>query len=96
MSIENLHIHDGDNHEGHSHDHAAEESSGIPAGAQVMVGGDLNKNEKKARKQLEGLGLKKVEGITRVTLRRPRNVSFGSPLRETTIPRLKANELRSV
>lgn len=70
MSIENLHIHD--DHEGHSHDH---EELGIPAGAQVMVGGDLNKNEKKARKQLEGLGLKRVEGITRVTLRRPRNVS---------------------
>lgn len=30
--------------------------------------------ERKARKQLEGLGLKKVPGIQRVTLRRPKNV----------------------
>merc|ERR1712071_27308 len=35
---------------------------------------ELGKNEKKARKALEGMGLKKVEGITRVTLRRPRGV----------------------
>jgi hypothetical protein len=38
---------------------------------------ELSKNEKKARKALEGMGLKKVEGITRVTLRRPRGVSTG-------------------
>ena len=36
---------------------------------------ELGRNEKKSRKALEGLGLKKVEGITRVTLRRPRGVS---------------------
>jgi nascent polypeptide-associated complex subunit alpha len=30
--------------------------------------------ERKARKQLEGLGLKKVQGIQRVTLRRAKNV----------------------
>lgn len=33
-----------------------------------------NKLERKARKQLEGLGLKQVKGIQRVTLRRPKNV----------------------
>jgi len=36
---------------------------------------ELGRNEKKSRKALEGLGLKRVEGITRVTLRRPRGVS---------------------
>ena len=30
--------------------------------------------ERKARKALEGLGLKRVQGIQRVTLRRPKNV----------------------
>ncbi|KAJ9091581.1 hypothetical protein QFC19_009037 [Naganishia cerealis] len=35
---------------------------------------ELNRNEKKARKALEGLGLKKVEGIERVVLKRPRGI----------------------
>ncbi|SMQ46054.1 unnamed protein product [Zymoseptoria tritici ST99CH_3D7] len=33
-------------------------------------------NEKKARKAIAKLGLKHVEGITRVTLRRPKNILF--------------------
>jgi nascent polypeptide-associated complex subunit alpha len=33
-----------------------------------------SRSERKARKALLGLGLKKVTGITRVTLRRPKNV----------------------
>jgi nascent polypeptide-associated complex subunit alpha len=45
--------------------------SGIPAGASVAV---HSRNEKKARKAIAKLGLKHVEGITRVTLRRPKNV----------------------
>jgi nascent polypeptide-associated complex subunit alpha len=47
--------------------------AGIPAGAQVAV---HNRNEKKARKSIAKLGLKRVEGITRVTLRRPKNILF--------------------
>lgn len=43
----------------------------IPSGSQVTV---HNRNEKKARKAIAKLGLKKIEGITRVTLRRPKNV----------------------
>ena len=35
-----------------------------------------SRSERKARKALLGLGLKKVPGITRVTLRRPKNVLF--------------------
>lgn len=45
----------------------------IPAGSSVTV---HNRNEKKARKAIAKLGLKKVEGITRVTLRRPKNILF--------------------
>lgn len=47
--------------------------SGIPAGAAVTV---HSRNEKKARKSIAKLGLKHVEGITRVTLRRPKNILF--------------------
>src|SRR5215470_8221536 len=46
--------------------------STIPAGSTVQV---HSRNEKKARKAIAKLGLKHVEGITRVTLRRPKNVS---------------------
>ena len=44
---------------------------GIPAGSSVTV---HSRNEKKARKSIAKLGLKHVPGITRVTLRRPKNV----------------------
>lgn len=50
---------------------AGAEESGIPAGSSVAV---HTRNEKKARKQIAKLGLKHVPGITRVTLRRPKNV----------------------
>ena len=43
----------------------------IPSGSSVTV---HNRNEKKARKSIAKLGLKHVPGITRVTLRRPKNV----------------------
>jgi hypothetical protein len=43
----------------------------IPAGSQVAI---HSRNEKKARKAISKLGLKQVEGITRVTLRRPKGV----------------------
>ncbi|KAG0127411.1 putative nascent polypeptide-associated complex subunit [Tuber indicum] len=49
------------------------EASGIPAGSSVAV---HSRNEKKARKQIAKLGLKHVPGITRVTLRRPKNILF--------------------
>ncbi|KAJ9099856.1 hypothetical protein QFC21_003859 [Naganishia friedmannii] len=41
------------------------------SGAQSV---EFSRNEKKARKALEGLGLKKVEGIERVVLKRPRGI----------------------
>jgi nascent polypeptide-associated complex subunit alpha len=48
------------------------EEANIPAGAAVAV---HSRNEKKARKAIAKLGLKHIDGITRVTLRRPKNVS---------------------
>ena len=48
---------------------------GIPAGSSVTV---HSRNEKKARKSIAKLGLKHVPGITRVTLRRPKNVRVPS------------------
>lgn len=52
----------------------AEEEAGeanLPAGSTAVV---HSRNEKKARKALEKLHLTRVPGITRVTLRRPKNV----------------------
>ncbi|EAW08745.1 nascent polypeptide-associated complex subunit alpha [Aspergillus clavatus NRRL 1] len=55
-----------------SESEAGEESS-IPSGAAVTI---HSRNEKKARKAIGKLGLKHVPGITRVTLRRPKNILF--------------------
>lgn len=44
----------------------------IPAGSTAVI---HSRNEKKARKAIEKLHLTRVPGITRVTLRRPKNVS---------------------
>jgi hypothetical protein len=55
-----------------SDDSEPEDTSNIPAGSAVTV---HSRNEKKARKAIAKLGLKHIEGITRVTLRRPKNVS---------------------
>lgn len=58
-----------------------EEQVAVDAGsdAEGDVGGNFDKlqsrAERKARKALLGLGLKKVPGINRVTLRRPKGVS---------------------
>lgn len=43
----------------------------LPSGSTAVI---HNRNEKKARKALEKLHLTRVPGITRVTLRRPKNV----------------------
>ncbi|EEP78719.1 ATP synthase D chain, mitochondrial [Uncinocarpus reesii 1704] len=51
----------------------AGEEPTIPGGAAITV---HSRNEKKARKAIGKLGLKHVPGITRVTLRRPKNILF--------------------
>ncbi|KAJ7694237.1 NAC domain-containing protein [Mycena rosella] len=61
--------HDHGDHEGHDHDH---EDPTSPAALDKIQ----SRSERKARKALLGLGLKKVPNITRVTLRRPKNVLF--------------------
>ncbi len=61
-----------DSSESEDNEAGGEAESGIPAGAAVTV---HSRNEKKARKAIAKLGLKHVPGITRVTLRRPKNVS---------------------
>ena len=57
-------------------DAGGEAESGVPGGSNVTV---HSRNEKKARKSIAKLGLKHVPGITRVTLRRPKNVSKNLP-----------------
>jgi nascent polypeptide-associated complex subunit alpha len=63
---------DHSDHEGHdhSHDHDNEEDPTSAAALEKIQ----SRSERKARKALLGLGLKKISGITRVTLRRPKNV----------------------
>ncbi|KAJ5980206.1 nascent polypeptide-associated complex subunit alpha [Penicillium waksmanii] len=59
--------------EGSDSESEAGEEANIPAGASVAI---HSRGEKKARKAIAKLGLKHVPGITRVTLRRPKNVLF--------------------
>ena len=68
---------DHEDHEDHGHDHDHEEDPTSAAALDKIQ----SRSERKARKALLGLGLKKVPGITRVTLRRPKNVclSAGGP-----------------
>lgn len=47
--------------------------SSLPAGSTAVI---HSRNEKKARKAMEKLHLTRIPGITRVTLRRPKNVSL--------------------
>jgi nascent polypeptide-associated complex subunit alpha len=52
------------------------EEGNLPSGSTAIV---HSRNEKKARKAIEKLHLVRVQGITRVTLRRPKNVSIFFP-----------------
>ncbi|KAF2669277.1 nascent polypeptide-associated complex, alpha subunit [Microthyrium microscopicum] len=71
----NVQVEEADSSDSDSEPEAADagEEASIPAGAQVAI---HSRNEKKARKQIAKLGLKQVEGITRVTLRRPKGILF--------------------
>jgi len=64
--------HEGHDHHDHDHDHDHEEDPTSAAALDKIQ----SRSERKARKALLSLGLKKVPGITRVTLRRPKNVLF--------------------
>ncbi|KAI1489624.1 hypothetical protein F5X96DRAFT_679629 [Biscogniauxia mediterranea] len=56
-----------------SSDSEIEAGESGPTGSTAVI---HSRNEKKARKAIEKLHLTRVSGITRVTLRRPKNVSF--------------------
>jgi len=58
-----------------SSDHSEHEHEDDPTSA-AALDKIQSRSERKARKALLGLGLKKVPNITRVTLRRPKNVLF--------------------
>jgi len=64
---------DHSDHEGHDHHDHDNEDDPTSAAALDKI---QSRSERKARKALLGLGLKKVSGITRVTLRRPKNLLF--------------------
>ncbi|KAK3687039.1 GAL4 enhancer protein [Vermiconidia calcicola] len=66
-------VEDAEESSDESDEAGGEGEANIPAGASVAV---HSRNEKKARKAIAKLGLKHVEGITRVTLRRPKNILF--------------------
>ncbi|ELU39796.1 NAC domain-containing protein [Rhizoctonia solani AG-1 IA] len=65
--------HDHEGHEGHDHSHEVELDPTSNAALEKIQ----SRPERKARKALISLGLKKVPGITRVTMKRPRNVRYG-------------------
>ncbi len=71
--IEEVHSdHEGHDHHDHDHDHDhdhEEDPTSTAALEKVQ-----SRSERKARKALLSLGLKRVPNITRVTLRRPKNV----------------------
>lgn len=67
-TIEEIHS-DHSDHEGH--DHLDEDPTSNAALDKIQ-----SRSERKARKALLSLGLKRVPNITRVTLRRPKNVCF--------------------
>ncbi|ROW13834.1 hypothetical protein VPNG_03585 [Cytospora leucostoma] len=56
-----------------SSDSDVEAGDNLPAGSSAVV---HSRNEKKARKAIEKLHLTRIPGITRVTLRRPKNILF--------------------
>ncbi|KAI0064645.1 nascent polypeptide-associated complex, alpha subunit [Artomyces pyxidatus] len=67
---------DHSDHEGHVHDHDHDHDHDEDPTSAAALDKIQSRSERKARKALLGLGLKKVPGITRVTLRRPKNFLF--------------------
>jgi len=70
-TVEEIHS-DHSDHEHEDHTHELEEDPTSAAALEKIQ----SRAERKARKALLALGLKKVPGITRVTLRRPKNIMF--------------------
>lgn len=68
-TIEEVH---SDHSEEHDHDHEGHDHDDV---AEVPLDKIQSRAERKARKALLGMGLKRITGINRVTMRRPKNVS---------------------
>jgi len=71
-TIEEVHSHSEHSEHDHDHEHEHEEDPTSTAALDKIQ----SRSERKARKALLALGLKRVPNITRVTLRRPKNVLF--------------------
>lgn len=65
------HVHGEHCHHDHDHEHDHSGSEGEEMEGEHLI---LNRNEKKARKLLSKMGLKPVEGIERVTIKRARMI----------------------
>ncbi|EIW85057.1 nascent polypeptide-associated complex, alpha subunit [Coniophora puteana RWD-64-598 SS2] len=63
-------------HSEHEHEHDHEHEHEEDPTSQAALDKIQSRSERKARKALLSLGLKKVPSITRVTLRRPKNLLF--------------------
>ncbi|KAF8522187.1 nascent polypeptide-associated complex, alpha subunit [Hysterangium stoloniferum] len=74
-TIEEVHSHSEHEHD-HDHDHDHDHSDHDDPTSAATLDKIQSRPERKARKALLALGLKRIAGITRVTLRRPKNVLF--------------------
>ena len=75
--IEEVSDHEGHDHHDHEgHDHTHESHAELDPTSTAALEKIQSRPERKARKALLTLGLKKVPNIMRVTMRRPRNVSL--------------------
>ncbi|KAI0665197.1 nascent polypeptide-associated complex, alpha subunit [Cubamyces menziesii] len=75
-TIEEVHSDHSEHEHDHEHDHDHDHSHDEDPTSQAALDKIQSRSERKARKALLSLGLKKVPGITRVTLRRPKNILF--------------------
>ena len=78
-TIEEVHSDHSEHEHDHEHDHDHDHSHDEDPTSQAALDKIQSRSERKARKALLSLGLKKVPGITRVTLRRPKNVCTRTP-----------------
>lgn len=78
MAHDHVHDHDHEHDHDHSHDHDSDDE--IPAleeaAADDAEAGKNNRSEKKARKAMQKLGLKPVNGIIRVTIKKSKSILF--------------------
>uniref|UniRef100_K3WF33 NAC-A/B domain-containing protein n=1 Tax=Globisporangium ultimum (strain ATCC 200006 / CBS 805.95 / DAOM BR144) TaxID=431595 RepID=K3WF33_GLOUD len=74
------HVHDHDHEHDHDHSHDHDSDDEIPAleeaNADDAEAGKNNRSEKKSRKAMQKLGLKPVNGIIRVTIKKSKSILF--------------------